>query len=97
MAEEVRRLASELRPAGGGSTSAERSEKPVPRVTVTTDPLEGEPPRTLMDEFVDPIHLESEHSADQFVERLGWAIVEAENGYPVAPRPRRPARTGGRA
>ena len=50
----------------------------MPRVVVTTDPHDGEPARTLMDEFVDPIHLESEHSADQFVERLGWAIIDAQ-------------------
>jgi hypothetical protein len=62
---------------------------------VTTDPREDAPPRTLMDEFVDPIHLESEHSADQFVERLGWAIVDAQADAPVASRPR--ARTDGRA
>jgi hypothetical protein len=37
-----------------------------------------------MDEFVDPIHLETEHSADQFVERLGWAIVDAQREEPAA-------------
>lgn len=56
----------------------------MPRVTVTTDPHDGEPPRTLMDEFVDPIHLESEQSADQFVERLGWALVDAQGEEPAA-------------
>jgi hypothetical protein len=50
----------------------------MPRVMVTTDTHNSEPPRTLLDEFVDPVHLETEHSADAFVERLGWAIVEAE-------------------
>jgi hypothetical protein len=36
-----------------------------------------------MDEFVDRVHLESEHSADAFVERLGWAIVDAEGEQPL--------------
>jgi len=62
---------------------------------VTTDPHDGEPARTLMDEFVDPIHLESEHSADQFVERLGWAIVDSQTDEVAATR-RRSARTDGR-
>jgi hypothetical protein len=51
----------------------------MPRIIVTKDPHEGQPPETLLDEFVDPVHLESEHSADQFVERLGWAIVDAQD------------------
>jgi len=51
---------------------------------VTTDPHDGQPPRTLLDEFVDAVHLESEHSADAFVERLGWAIVDAGNEEPPA-------------
>jgi hypothetical protein len=51
----------------------------MPRVIVTKDPHEGQQPETLLDEFVDPVHLESEHSADAFVERLGWAIVEAQD------------------
>jgi hypothetical protein len=55
----------------------------LPRVMVVTDPNDGEPPRTLMDEFVDPVHLESEHSADAFVERLGWAIVDARDEEPA--------------
>jgi hypothetical protein len=50
---------------------------------VTTDPDQDEIPRTLMDEFVDPVHLESEHSADAFVERLGWAIVDAQKDEPA--------------
>jgi hypothetical protein len=67
----------------------------MPRVMVTTDPQNDEQPRTLMDEFVDPIHLESEHSADQFVERLGWAIVAAQTDEPATrsrPRGRRVGR-----
>jgi hypothetical protein len=51
----------------------------MPRVVVTTDAQDGQEPRTLLDEFIDPTHLESEHSADAFVERLGWAIVDAED------------------
>ena len=58
----------------------------MPRVMVQTDTSDGDPPRTLMDEFVDPVHLESEHSAEAFVERLGWAIVDAQKEEPTPSR-----------
>jgi hypothetical protein len=52
----------------------------MPRVIVT---IEEEQPRTnapvLLNETVDSIHLDSDHAARQFVERLGWAISDAEN------------------
>lgn len=53
----------------------------MPRVIVTTN--EGEP-RTasapvLLSEHVDSVHLDTNHSAMQFVERLGWAISDAED------------------
>jgi len=52
----------------------------MPRVIVTID---KEEPRTsaavLLDEHVDSVHLDSDHSAGQFVERLGWAISDAES------------------
>jgi hypothetical protein len=56
----------------------------MPRVMVTTDAHDGQPARTLLDEFVDAVHLESEHSADAFVERLGWAIIDAGDEEPRA-------------
>ena len=56
----------------------------MPRVIVTTDSDEGRPPRTLLDEFVDSVHLESQRSAEAFVERLGWAILDAQSEEPAA-------------
>jgi hypothetical protein len=32
----------------------------------------------LMDERVDPVALEDEHSSLQFIERVAWAIEDAE-------------------
>jgi hypothetical protein len=51
----------------------------MPRVIVTTDDNEqrtAEP--VVFSEYVDSVHLDSDHSAMQFVERLGWAISDAE-------------------
>jgi hypothetical protein len=50
----------------------------MPRVMVTTDQAELGDATVLLDEQVHPIHLSSDHSAMQFVERLGWAISDAE-------------------
>lgn len=51
----------------------------MPRITVTTDTLaaKGEP-AVLLDEEVRSIHLESGHAAAQLIERLAWAILDAE-------------------
>jgi hypothetical protein len=49
------------------------------RIIVTTDPIADHPSPVLMDESVYPIHLDNEHNAAQLIERLGWAINDAEN------------------
>jgi hypothetical protein len=52
----------------------------VPRIIVTTDPIDQmdqNAPVTL-DESVAAIHLNDGHSSRQLLERLGWAIEDAE-------------------
>ena len=50
----------------------------MPRVIVTTNlPPRGNP-AVLLDEHLSTVHLASEHSAEQLVERLTWAIRDAE-------------------
>ena len=51
----------------------------MPRIIVTTDlnrDALGQP--VLLDEHVRSVHLSSDHAAQQLVERLAWAIVDAE-------------------
>ena len=50
----------------------------MPRVLVITDQAKQGDAAVLLDEQVHSIHLDSEHSADQFIQRLGWAISDAE-------------------
>jgi hypothetical protein len=38
----------------------------------------GEQPPVLLDERVDPVHLCDEHAAEQLIERLAWAVNDAE-------------------
>jgi hypothetical protein len=53
----------------------------MPRVIVTTSktkrPTFDAP--VLLDERVDSIHLDDSHAAMRFVERVGWAISDAED------------------
>jgi hypothetical protein len=77
----------------------------MPRVIVTTDssPLSADA-SVWLDEHVQSVHLSTDHAAAQFVERLAWAISDAEDtggAQPVrrakpTPRPRgnRPATAG---
>lgn len=56
----------------------------MPRIIVTTEPSErpdpallGEVP-VLLDERVDAVHLSTEHAARQLIERITWAVIDAE-------------------
>ena len=51
----------------------------MPRIIVTTDPRPDHPdPAVLLDETVHSVHLSTDHASAQLVERLAWAIVDAE-------------------
>jgi hypothetical protein len=49
------------------------------RIIVTTDPTTDHTAPVLLDESVYSIHLDNDHNAAQLIERLGWAIRDAEN------------------
>ncbi|HEY2437414.1 MAG TPA: hypothetical protein VGH93_09540 [Solirubrobacteraceae bacterium] len=51
----------------------------MPRVVVTAEHTERGIAPVLLDEQVHAVHLSTEHSAKQFIERLGWAITYAES------------------
>jgi hypothetical protein len=48
------------------------------RIIVTTDPTTGDAAPVLLDESVYSIHLDNDHDAAQLIERVGWAITDAE-------------------
>ncbi len=62
----------------------------MPRIIVTTDPSDLTPLRTdtpvLFDEEVHSVHLSSGHAARQLVERLAWAISDAEAAESARPQ-----------
>ncbi|HWG08230.1 MAG TPA: hypothetical protein VN672_04390 [Solirubrobacteraceae bacterium] len=49
------------------------------KIIVTTDPTTHDAAPVLLDESVYSIHLDNDHNAAQLIERLGWAIGDAEN------------------
>jgi hypothetical protein len=52
----------------------------MPRIVVTTDPTGFyADPSVWLDEQVHSVHLSTDHAAAQFVERLAWAISDAED------------------
>ena len=59
----------------------------MPKIIVISEHRDGER-RVTLEERVVPAHLEDEHSAAQLVERVGWAILDAEQveGTPRTPR-----------
>jgi hypothetical protein len=48
------------------------------RVIVTTDENEHPDAAVLLEERVYPVHLATDHAATQLMERLAWAIGDAE-------------------
>jgi hypothetical protein len=76
----------------------------MPRIIVTAEPVSsrrtGEAP-VLLDEQVQSVHLSSGHAASQLVERLAWAISDAEDAEDALAarraRHRRPAERRGSA
>ena len=59
----------------------------MPRITVTTDPrADLDMPATMLDERVYSVHLSTGHAASQLIERLTWAVMDAERSE--APRAR---------
>ena len=46
-------------------------------IVTAEDPLEG-PPAVLLEESVYSVHLSTGHAAKQLIERLDWALRDAE-------------------
>lgn len=49
------------------------------RIIVTTDPTAEQAASVLLDEGVYSLHLDNDHNTAQLIERVGWAIADAES------------------
>jgi hypothetical protein len=68
----------------------------MPRIIVTTDPSQRpDGAAVLLNEHVHSVHLSTGHAAAQLVERLAWAISDAEDAERARPEltSRHPAQT----
>jgi hypothetical protein len=52
------------------------------RIIVTADATERTDAPVMLEERVYPVHLASDHAAAQLIERLAWAIGDAESNGP---------------
>jgi hypothetical protein len=74
---------------------ASDEEDSMPRVIVMPDSVElGDAP-VLLDELVNSVHISTDHAARQLVERLAWAIGDAEDVERVDGGPRSGSRSLG--
>jgi hypothetical protein len=71
--------------AQGEGIDPQSEERIMARVIVTPD---EETDVVLLDERVYPVHLENKLSSLQVIERLAWAVDDAETGHAKVP-PRR--------
>jgi len=66
----------------GQYTFSSPQRNAMPRIIVTTDPVSSEQSDerpVLLEEHVHSVHLSSGHAAAQLVERLAWAVSDAEH------------------
>jgi hypothetical protein len=48
------------------------------KIIVTADEQSADGPAVLLEESVYSVHLSTGHAANQLIERLGWALRDAE-------------------
>jgi hypothetical protein len=63
---------------GSALTATNARRIPVPRIIVVAESSSQSPPETLLDERVDSSGLCEEDRAERLIERLGWALTDAE-------------------
>jgi len=57
------------------------------KIIVTADRPEQDAPAVLLEESVYSVHLSTRHAAGQLIERLSWALRDAEELERLQPRP----------
>jgi hypothetical protein len=50
----------------------------MPRILVTTEPIDKPDTGVMLDEHIATSDLASNHFASQLLERIGWALLDAE-------------------
>jgi hypothetical protein len=50
----------------------------MPRILITSEPIDKPDSGVMLDEHIATTDLASDHFATQLIERIGWALVDAE-------------------
>lgn len=58
----------------------------MPQILVLSNPHDGEQEVVLLRERIAPLDLESDHFSARLIERVGWAVVDADD-LEHAPQP----------
>src|SRR6478752_4631561 len=69
-------------------------ERPMPQILVVTESFEETDPTVVYRERVAPSDLESDHFSGQLVERVGWAVQDADQMEHDVAEPRIPLSSG---
>jgi hypothetical protein len=69
---------------GHPPSNPKQGETLMARIIVMADPTERPDAPVLLDERVCSAHITDSHSATQLIERLSWAISDAENAERAA-------------
>jgi hypothetical protein len=67
----------------------------MPRIFITTEPTHVPHAGVMLDERIASDDLASDHFAEQLIQRIGWALVDAESNEHRPVRQREPARGEG--
>jgi len=67
----------------------------MPRIFITTEPTDMPHAGVMLDERIASGDLASDHFAAQLIERIGWALADAENTEQQPTARRKPARGEG--
>jgi hypothetical protein len=54
-------------------------DRPMPRILVLTEPVQKPDDGVMLDEHIAVSDLASDHFATQLIERIGWALADAES------------------
>ncbi len=81
-----RPLGWDLRPMRGGSacetigaTSEHERTESMPRIRIMTDPRAADEASVMLDERICTSDLSSAHFARRLLERIGWAVADADD------------------
>ena len=57
----------------------------MPRILVMSEPTDEREGEVTLDERVSSAHMQDDHAAVQLIQRLGWAVHDADDAHAARP------------